>query len=76
MHKTSSYFLQRFDPEGSSSGNTRQGTRFYKIDVYKSVSPVLYCLKKTPQGQNVAKSMMKFCAFEDCSDYSLMHIYA
>ena len=37
MHKTSSHFLQRFDPEGSSSGNTRLETRFTKKTFVKCV---------------------------------------
>ena len=35
----------------------------------KSVSIVLYCLKKLLR-------VKKFCAFKDCSDYSLTNIYA
>ena len=44
MHKTSSYFLQHFDPEWSSSGNTRLETCYTKQTiniVYKQ------CLRQT-----------------------------
>ena len=38
MHKTSSYFLQHFDPEGSSSGNTRLETVYFVKRVSSLVS--------------------------------------
>ena len=46
----------------------------FTLSVLYSVSPVLYCPKRTPWGRNVAKSMMKFCAFEDCPDCSVTNI--
>ena len=50
MHKTSCNVL-------TPRGQYRTGDTLYKTDAvyFVSVSPVLYCLKKTPWGQNVAK---------------------
>ena len=47
MHKTSSYFLQRFDPEGSSSDNTRLETVYMYF--VKRVSMFLYLQGVVPR---------------------------
>ena len=42
--------------------------------VLYSMSPVLYCLQKTPRGRKVAKSMMKLCAFENQIICEYLHL--
>ena len=45
MHKTSSYFLQRFDR--SSSGNTRLETRFTVVDLFCKAC-FKFCIQRLP----------------------------